>query len=119
MLLQHFKITEFDSPDVPNSGNRMQSAFLVLLDKARGIAGVSFKINSGFRTEAHNKKVGGVAESSHTTGWAADIHCTQPRERKLIVAALIAAGINRIGIAKTFIHCDSDPTKDKDVIWLY
>jgi zinc D-Ala-D-Ala carboxypeptidase len=119
MLLQHFNISEFDSPDVPNSGNRMQSAFLTALDKARGIAGVPFKINSGFRTEAHNKKVKGVAGSSHTSGWAADIHCVEPRERKLIIAALIAAGINRIGINKTFIHCDSDPTKDKNVIWLY
>ena len=28
-------------------------------------------------------------------------------------------GINRFGIAKTYIHCDVDKEKDQDVIWLY
>ena len=37
----------------------------------------------------------------------------------VILNALISVGINRIGIGKSFIHCDIDNLKDQDVIWLY
>jgi uncharacterized protein YcbK (DUF882 family) len=80
---------------------------------------VPFKINSGYRTAGHNRKVGGVKASSHTLGLAADIHCTDSRNRAHIVSALMEVGFNRIGIAPTFIHVDNDPSKPEDVIWLY
>jgi hypothetical protein len=35
------------------------------------------------------------------------------------VAALIASGFTRIGIADTFIHVDNDPVKTPAVVWLY
>ena len=117
--LKHFKLSEFDSPDAPGSGNKMQPKFLQMLDNARSLAGVSFKINSGYRTEAHNAKVKGVKGSSHCQGWAADIHCTDGNQRFLIVNALLKSGINRIGISSTFIHADCDPTKPTQVIWTY
>jgi len=71
--LKHFKLAEFDSADAPGSGSKMQPKFLQMIDNARSIAGIPFAITSGYRTEAHNKKVGGVADSSHCQGWAADI----------------------------------------------
>ena len=117
--LKHFKITEFDSPDAPGSGVKMQSKFLQMLDNARSIAGVPFKVNSGYRTEAHNKKVGGVADSSHVQGWAADIAATSGTHKFNIVNALLKAGFTRIGIASGFIHCDCDPNKPDLVIWTY
>ena len=120
--IKHFTLREFDSPDAPGSGSAMQSDFLVKLDKARELCGLPFKINSGFRTPAHNKAVGGEPNSAHTKGWAADIDVPNSggsRLRFLIVRALIQAGFNRVGIANGFIHVDCDPTKDKDVIWLY
>jgi uncharacterized protein YcbK (DUF882 family) len=117
--LKHFKLSEFDSPDAPGSGNKMQPKFLQMLDNARSLAGVSFKVNSGYRTEAHNAKVKGVKGSSHCQGWAADIHCTDGGQRFLIVNALLKSGINRIGISSTFIHADCDPTKPTQVIWTY
>ena len=77
MELRHFTFEEFDSPDSPGSGEKyMDREFLDCLDEARDIAGVQFKINSGYRTPAHNRKVGGVSTSSHLIGRAADIHCT-------------------------------------------
>jgi uncharacterized protein YcbK (DUF882 family) len=118
--MKWFNYTEFDSPDAPGSGERhMDSDFLQMLDRARGLAGVPFKINSGYRTAGHNRKVGGVKASSHTLGLAADIHCSDSRNRAHIVSALMEAGFNRIGIAPTFIHVDNDPSKPEDVIWLY
>ncbi len=119
MLLKFFKLSEFDSPDLPGSGAKMQPEFMIKLEKARELAAIPFVINSGYRTEAHNLKVKGVSGSSHTSGWAADIKCSEPRNRFIIIKSLIAAGINRIGVANGFIHCDSDPTKDKFVTWLY
>ena len=121
---KYFKLSEFDSPDEPGSGSKMNYTFLEKLDYARGNAGVSFKINSGYRTEAWNTKVGGRVGvgklmSSHCKGLAADIHCNNSRDRALIVQSLLNVGITRLGIADTFIHCDVDKDKDQDVIWLY
>lgn len=115
----HFELSEFDSPDEAGSGKYMQDPFLQMLDDARGIAGVPFKINSGFRSKSHNEYIGGKKFSSHLYGYAADIHCTGSRERFIIVDALVKAGFRRIGIAKTFIHVDNDPDKDDRVIWMY
>lgn len=115
----HFQLYEFDSPDEAGSGKYMDESFLSMLDDARGIAGISFTINSGFRTKSHNAYVGGKEKSSHQYGYAADIHCTESRSRFIIIDALIKAGFSRIGIAKSFIHVDNDPDKDGDVSWVY
>lgn len=119
MTLKNFKYSEFDSPDIPGSGTKMDLDFLQKLDKARDIAGVSFKINSGYRSPSHNQKVGGKSTSSHLSGLAADISCRDDKTRSTIINALIKAGFNRIGIAKTFIHVDSDTKKSSNVIWVY
>jgi zinc D-Ala-D-Ala carboxypeptidase len=119
MELKHFKLSEFDSPDAPGSGSNMKPEFLQRLDNARGLAGIPFKINSGFRTKARNAIVKGVKDSSHCYGYAADIHCIDLRNRLLMVKALLAAGFTRIGIADGFIHVDCDPQKSKEAIWLY
>ena len=117
--MKHFKSSEFDSPDTPGSGQLMDADFLQLLDDAREIANIPFKINSGYRTTQHNMSVGGKVESSHLKGLAADISVKYSRNRFIILNALIAVGFNRIGIAKTFIHVDSDTSKDKNVYWVY
>jgi hypothetical protein len=123
MALKHFKLSEFDSPDSKGSGKNMTRDFLKKLDRARDIANIPFLISSGFRTPQHNvnlRKQGykASANSSHLKGCAADIICKDSGTRQKIVNGLIQAGFTRIGIADTFIHCDTD--KDKtDAIWLY
>ena len=126
MNLKHFTINEFDSPDLPNSGLNMDNDFLQMLDMAREIANIPFKINSGYRTEEYNdtlyKRLGrkqNATKSSHTVGKAVDIAYTNSRERWIIISALQKAGFNRLGIAKTFVHADSDETKSPNVIWTY
>lgn len=116
---KYFSRDEFDSPDLEGSGNSMNPDFLDMLTKAREIANIPFKINSGYRTEEHNKKVGGKPRSAHTGGFAADISCTDSVSRHKILNALIDAGFNRIGVAKTFIHCDNSPSLAQNVIWVY
>ncbi len=117
-MIKHFKISEFDSPDVKGSGYMMDDEFLEMLDDARELAGIPFKINSGYRTPTHNAKVGGKPTSSHPKGLAADISCKNDRDRQKIVDSLISVGFSRIGIARTFIHVDLDHDKN-DAIWLY
>ena len=117
--MKHFNLMEFDSPDLPGSGGLMNREFLMKLDTAREMADTSFVITSGYRTKEHNTRVGGVSGSSHTLGLAADIKCSDSRERSLIVSGLLRAGFNRIGIANTFIHVDLDTNKKQNVIWTY
>jgi hypothetical protein len=123
MALKHFKLSEFDSPDSKGSGKNMTRDFLKKLDRARDIANIPFLISSGFRTPQHNvnlRKQGykASANSSHLKGCAADIICKDSGTRQKIVNGLIMAGFTRIGIADTFIHCDTDQDKN-DAIWLY
>ena len=115
--MKHFKRSEFRCPCC--GIEHMVDSFLERLDNARDIAQVAFKINSGYRCPIHNQKVGGSATSSHLMGIASDIAATSSAPRFKIVKALIASGISRIGIAKTFIHADDDASKDQGVIWLY
>ena len=110
---------EFESPDIPGSGDMMDYRFMQKLYEARKIADIPFIINSGWRSKEHNAKVGGKKDSSHRIGRAADIACGNSRHRGIILAALRMAGFNRIGIANTFIHVDDDPDKDAHVTWLY
>ena len=117
--MRYFTLDEFDSPDLPGSGAFMNDDFLHALDEARHIAGVPFRINSGFRSPAHNARVGGSAASSHLSGWAADISATSSNRRWKIIEALIQVGFTRIGVADTFVHVDMDPDKARNVMWLY
>ncbi len=119
MKLKHFKISEFDSADLPGSGKNMKESTLEMLDAARGFANMPFVINSAYRTEAHNRRVGGVDSSAHTTGHAVDIRVKGGRQKYLIIRACMQAGFNRIGISRTFVHVDNDPDKPENVIWTY
>ena len=117
--LKYFKHEEFDSPDLPGSASGMNPEFLKIIDQIRGKCGFPLHINSGFRTKAHNEKVGGKPESAHTLGLACDILVLGSRERFKIIEAALSLGIKRIGIGTTFLHLDMDFSKDQEVVWLY
>ena len=120
----HFETQEFDSKDMPGSGAKfMDNAFLQMLDDARSIAGIPFNITSGYRSEKINKLAGGVKNSSHLVGRAADIAVRSGKERLIIIMALIQVGFRRVGVAQGFIHTDNDSISmggtKPDSIWTY
>lgn len=115
--MKYFKKEEFSCPHCGE--NEIDETFLQLLDKARELAGVPFVINSGYRCQEHNEDVGGLPNSSHLFGVAADIKCVNSADRFTIVDALIRAGFVRIGVADSFIHVDLDYVKPQCVMWVY
>lgn len=93
--------------------------FVDMLNYARSIAKIPFVITSGYRCEEHNKEVGGTANSAHTRGLAVDIKAANSTKRFIIVNALLRAGFKRIGIGKTFVHCDADSSLPQVVMFDY
>jgi zinc D-Ala-D-Ala carboxypeptidase len=118
MLTKNFSLSEFNCKCGCGDSN-ISHKLVHKLQKAREIAGVSFKITSGVRCQMHNKKSGGLASSSHVTGLAADISTPDGLNRHKVLSGLIGAGFTRIGIAKSFIHADIDTSKPFPTIWLY
>lgn len=117
--LKWFKPQEFDSPDSPGTGERMDPTFLMVLDAIRGDCGFPFIVHSAYRTPSHNTKVGGVNGSSHEKGKAADVEVINGWQKFRLVQVALCHGVRRIGIGKTFVHLDTDETKPQDVIWTY
>ena len=57
-------------------------------------------------------------DSTHLIGLAVDIVINNGFTRLILIASAIEVGIKRIGIAKDFIHIDTDSDKD-NAIWVY
>lgn len=114
-----FKYSEFNSPDLENSGLNMNTLFLYKLEKARIHSKIPYIIISGYRTKKHNKKIKGVYNSSHLKGLASDIKYNNTRECFTIINSLLHVGFTRIGVNRSSIHVDDDNTKPKKVFWTY
>lgn len=113
--------TYFTDEEVTN----LDKEFVARLDKARHAANTPFTITSGFRTPEENQSlVGSAGDSAHLKGLAVDLRVENSHEVWQIITGLISAGITRIGIyvdsgnIPTHIHCDVDPNKVQDVIFV-
>jgi len=113
-LTENFKREEFDCHD----GTKVPAELLPNIQKLaeqlqilRGHLGESIHINSGYRSPAYNKRIGGVKNSQHVLGKAADITCKSktPKQLAAIIEKLITAGTLRfggIGVYPGFVHVD-------------
>ena len=108
-ITKDFDYSEFECPCCQK--NQTTIGFIQKLQIARSRAGISFVINSGYRCKKHNKEVGGVIDSAHLKGLAADIKTLLPIDTYEIVSALIKAGFPRIEICQTWTHVDTDNNK--------
>ena len=118
-MSKYFKPSEFKKCTPACDISQMDAAFLDKLDMVREVAGIPLVLNSAYRSLAHEKKMGRSGTSSHTKGLAVDIRCSTSANRYKIVFAALACGIRRIGIAKNYIHLDTDESKSQGVIWHY
>lgn len=114
----YFRLAEFDSPDLPGSGNFIDRNFVSKLDFMRAYHGWPIFITSGFRTRNHNAVVGGDVDSSHLGGYAADISVTNSMDRYSLLYSALCAGISRIGVYPSHLHLDVDPKKAANLIWV-
>ena len=73
-----------------------------VLEPAREKLGMPIIVNSGYRCVRYNRDVGGVANSQHLRGEAADIRCA---DNKRLAKILVEAGrFDQLIIYPTFIH---------------
>ena len=112
-LSKNFKVKEFACSD--GTDTVFVSADLVtVLQKIRDHFGKAVVINSGYRTEAKNKAVGGAAYSQHKYGTAADIHITGVTPKQIAAyAETLLPGTGGIGIYGSFCHVDVRKTKSR------
>lgn len=95
--------------------NRTKPELLEMLNMIREAIGKPLEVNSSTRCAKHNEDVGGVPNSSHTTGEAADIRCrsiTPPELRKVILRMWRGGGLPHLaglGSYRTFTHVDIAP----------
>ena len=76
--MKYFAMKEFEcrccgSMGSPLVGENIEALVENVLDPARERFGKPIYVNSGFRCAVHNKTVGGVKNSQHMKGEAADI----------------------------------------------
>lgn len=95
--------------------NLTKPALIETLNVIREALGRPVAVNSCTRCRAHNAEVGGVANSNHMTGEAADIRCTNVSAaavREKIIAMWHAGQLPHLaGVGKyaTFTHIDIAP----------
>jgi uncharacterized protein YcbK (DUF882 family) len=88
------------------------------LDAARTLCGFPIIITSGLRTPEQNSAVGGVPDSSHVLGLAADIQVpVGQNEREKLIWALGRVGFKRLGLYNRHIHLDIDKSKAQNIVW--
>ena len=101
---KNFTVSEFASKD----GSRVVIINPVLpeyLQKARDHFGKPLIITSGYRTTSHNLKVGGVSNSNHVFGNAADVYIPGVSVLDLYdYFCEIAGNSCEIGIYNNFVH---------------
>lgn len=112
-LSKNFKVKEFACLD--GTDTIIVSPELVnVLQKVRNHFGKPLIINSAYRTESHNKKVGGSLYSQHKYGTAADIRINgvAPKTIADYVETLLP-NKGGIGVYNSFCHIDVRAKKSR------
>jgi hypothetical protein len=112
--LKNFEYEEFDCQWCSKHSTgfkNMDRHFLQMLDEARSLAELKFKVLKGFVCYGCRGKINELEHSSHLIGRAAVIQCKHSYKRYRIIAALLEAGFTRIGIHNQYIYVDNDDMK--------
>lgn len=109
----HFRVREFASKDGYDKV-LIDDDLITLLENIRSASGGAVTLNSAYRSPEHNKAVGGVSNSQHVKGTAADIVVadTDP----LTVGQIAEYYLNTkggIGVYKSFTHVDTRANRSR------
>jgi len=119
-LTKNFTREEFDCKDgtiVPDKYLANATEVATNLEVLRAEINEPVMITgSGYRSKAHNKKVGGAEFSQHLTASGADINAKNytPKELAKVIERLIKEGKMKqggLGVYKGFVHYDIRGTK--------
>lgn len=103
----NFKVKEFKSRTCPVVF--IDGELIRVLQGLRAVLGCPINVNSGYRTETHNKAVGGSTNSAHLLGKAVDISCGNIPAKKVAEIAYrtygkqIAIGLHE---KENYVHID-------------
>ena len=118
-LTKNFDTHEFESKDGLSTPKNLMPNIQELADNLQVLRdnfGLPISINSGYRSPSHNRSIGGVKNSQHVQGKAADITVSgkSPKEVHQAIENLIAEGKMKqggLGLYSTFVHYDIRGTK--------
>ena len=109
----HFRVREFASKDGYDKV-LIDDDLIALLENIRSASGGAVTLNSAYRSPEHNKAVGGVSNSQHTKGTAADI--AVDGADPLTVGQIAEHFLDNhggIGVYTTFTHVDTRKTRSR------
>lgn len=83
------------------------------------LGGKPIRINSGYRSPALNKAVGGASSSAHLTGRAVDFVCPEfgtPKEVAQMLAGCPILTFDQIIQEGTWVHISFDPAGRREIL---
>jgi zinc D-Ala-D-Ala carboxypeptidase len=128
MLSEHFSLAELtisqtasrlNLDNTPGPGTLEHLKVLAqTLEKVRALLGKPLLINSGYRSIAVNRAVGGVGTSAHCLGYAADFICPAFGTPLDIAKALAASDLkwDQVIEEHTWLHISVDPRMRQQVL---
>ena len=108
---KYFTQRDFSNATPPCSINDMCIKLLCMIDNAREISGIPYRVLSAKRTHEHEISRGRDGTSSHVKGVAIDIEARTPRDKFLVLKGVIGAGFTRVFVYDWGVHVDIDEEK--------
>ena len=107
--MKYFKMSEFacrDGCSMPASAREnIETLVEAVLDPARERFGKPIKVNSGYRCPRHNAAVGGVPNSQHMRGEAADVSAGSAQASREVGKIIEQLGkFDQLIYYPTFVH---------------
>ena len=96
LLSKNFKVGEFACSDGSDE-IKIDPQLPVILESLRAALDCTIEIVSGYRTPAHNRKIGGAVQSRHLYGQAADIKCRN-KNRAIIPNITVCRAAEQLGV---------------------
>jgi uncharacterized protein YcbK (DUF882 family) len=97
-------------------GLDIKPEFRTYLNAVREEYGAPLHLTSGARCATYNDKVGGVPNSYHIKGVAADIRWPKDQREARRLLLILAQSAGGLGIYETFVHVDARLTRD--TLWI-